>query len=246
MATMSPGDRAAHLNRWRHRSLTEKAVLALGMLGLAVALPPFPAAPLVAAVMTLAALAGARVPPRVWLAAAAAPLGFLLVGAASLLVQVDSGGIGLAPGGATAAAGLAAHALAGLSCLLFLALTTPATDLIAGLRRLGLPAEIAEVALLTYRFLFLLGDTARAMNDAQAARLGHVGTRRRLRSLGMLIATLLPRALDRARRLEIGLAARGWNGEMRTLSRPTPVSAPGLALVLTVEAATLLAGVWGS
>lgn len=240
---MSPVDRAAQLNRWRHRSLTEKAVLALGMLLLAIALPPWPAAPLVAAAMTAAALIGARVPPRVWLACLAAPLGFLLVGVASLLVRIDAGGIGLAPGGMAAAAGLAARSLAALTCLLFLALTTPATDLIGGLRRLGLPAEIAEVALLMYRFLFLLAETAAAMDAAQAARLGHAGLRRRLRSLGLLIAALLPRALDRARRLEIGLAARGWDGEMPILARPAAVSRSGLALVLAVEAATAAAGI---
>ncbi len=240
---MSPVDRAAHLSRWRHRSLTEKAILALGMMLLAIVLPPGPGAPMVATVMIAAALAGARVPLRVWLACAAAPLGFLLVGAISLAVQVDASGLSLAPGGFTAAARLAARSIAALTCLLFLALTTPATDLITGLRRLGLPAEISEIALLMYRFLFLLGDTAMAMDAAQAARLGHVGARRRLRSLGMLIANLLPRALDRARRLEIGLAARGWDGEMRVLSNQTKISAPGLALVLLVEAATAAIGI---
>jgi cobalt/nickel transport system permease protein len=243
---MSPVDRAAHLNRWRRRSLTEKATLALGMLLLAIVLPPWPGAPVVAGVMIVAALAGARVPPKVWLACAAAPLGFLLVGALSLAVQVDAHGLSLALGGFAAAAALAARSLAALSCLLFLALTTPATDLIAGLGRLGLPAEITDIALLMYRFLFLLGDIALAMDRAQAARLGHVGVRRRLRSLGLLVANLLPRALDRARRLEVGLAARGWSGEMRVLSNHKEVSAPALALVLLVECVTAATGIWAS
>jgi cobalt/nickel transport system permease protein len=243
---MSPVDRAAHLNRWRHRSLTEKATLALGMLLLAIALRPGPGAPMVAAIMTAAALVGARVPPKVWLACMAAPVGFLLVGAFSLAVQVDSHGLSLAPGGLLAASRLVMRSLAALTCLLFLALTTPATDLIAGLRRLGLPAEIAELALLMYRFLFLLGDTALAMDSAQAARLGHVGARRRLRSLGLLIANLLPRALDRARRLEVGLSARGWNGDLRVLSKRTTISMPALALVVLTLVATAATGIWFS
>jgi cobalt/nickel transport system permease protein len=237
-------DRVAHLNRWRNRSVTEKATLAFGMLTLALALPPGAGAPTVAAVMIMAALAGARVPPGVWLACAAAPMGFLLVGTVSLAVQLDAGGLSLAPGGLTASAQLSARSFAALTCLLFLALTTPVTDLIAGLRRVGLPSEITETALLMYRFLFLLGDTATAMNSAQAARLGHTGARRRLRSLGLLTGNLLPRAFDRARRLEIGLAARGWEGEMRVLSTKTKISAPGLALVLLVESATAAIGFW--
>jgi cobalt/nickel transport system permease protein len=240
---MSPVDRVAHLNRWRFRSLTEKAVLALGMLLLDITLPPFPVAIVVAAAMTLATLAGARAPVKVWLACAAGPTGFLLAGTLSLLLQIDASGLSLAPNGLRAAAELAARSEAGLTCLLFLALTTPTSDLMAGLRRLGLPAEITEVALLTYRFLFLLADTAQAMNTAQAARLGHVGLRRRLSSLGILIANLLPRALDRARRLEIGLSARGWHGEMRVLSRHDALSPSGLAAILLLEAGTAALGV---
>ena len=118
-----------------------------------------------------------------------------------------------------------------------------ATDLIVGLRRLGLPAEIAEIALLMYRFLFLLGDTAMAMDWQPAAWL-IFGADRRLRSLGLLIANLLPRALGRARRLEVGLAARGWNGEMRVLSKRIKTSMPFLGLVLLVEAAIAATGIY--
>ena len=59
----------------------------------------------------------------------------------------------------------------------------------------------------------------------------------------MVIANLLPRAMARARRMETGLAARGWQGEMRVLSSPVPVSGRTVALVLVVQIAVLLAGV---
>lgn len=240
---MSPVDRVAHLNRWRSRSLTEKATLALGMLVLSILLPPYPAAAVVAISMIGASLLGARVPVRVFVACAVAPLGFLLAGAVTLVVQVDMTGLSFAPGGTAAAIKLASRSVAALTCLLFLALTTPTTDLVRALRRCGLPAEITEVALLTYRFVFLLADTALNMNTAQAARLGHVGMRRRLTSLGVLIANLLPRALGRARQLEIGLAARGWEGEMLVLGDSRPISRTGLTLVLMLEAGTAALGV---
>jgi cobalt/nickel transport system permease protein len=241
---MPLADRVANLNRWRRKSLVEKATLALGMLTLALLLPPFPAAPVIAVIMTGAALIGARAPAKAWLALAAAPLGFMLAGAGVLIVQIDAGGLSLAPNGFAVAVGLIARSIAGLTCLLFLALTTPVTDLVAGLRRLSLPVEVTEVALLTYRFLFLLADTATAMDAAQAARLGHDGFKRRLRSLGLLAANLLPRAMDRARRMEIGLAARGWEGEMRVLPQQAKLSAIGLTAVLAVEAATAAIGVF--
>ena len=240
---MTPVDRAAHLNRWRHRSLLEKAVLSLGMMLLVLVLPPFPAAPVAAAVMALAALAGARVPARLWMACAAAPLGFLLVGAVSLAVQIDVHGLALAPGGTERAVGLVAKSAAGVSCLLFLSLTTPTTDLVISMRRLGLPVEVTDVALLMYRFLFLLAEVAMTMDAAQAARLGHVGWMRRLRSLGLLVANLLPRAMDRARRMEIGLAARGWEGEFRVLSPHRPVSLHAMAVIVALLGSVTALGV---
>ncbi len=235
-------DRAASLNRWRHRALAEKALIGLGFLALAVGLPPWPGAALSGLAVLGFTFAGARVPLRLWLAAVALPLGFLAAGALMLMVQVGADGIALAPGGAERAALLCLRAMAATFCLMFLAFTTPAAELISGLRRLRVPAEIVELALLTYRFVFLIAEEAVAMTAAQRARLGHSSRRRWLRSTAMVIANLLPRALARARRLETGLAARGWQGEMRVLSAPVALSRPMIALVLTVQGTILLLG----
>jgi hypothetical protein len=53
--------------------------------------------------------------------------------------------------------------------------------------------------------------------------------RRGIRSLGLLAATLLGRSLARARRLEIGLAARGFEGELKVLTPPRALSTTRLA-----------------
>jgi cobalt/nickel transport system permease protein len=239
---MSLIDTSANLNRWRRKSLAEKALLALGMLLIAVSVGSWHASVLVAALMTGITLLGARVKLTTWWHALTAPLGFLFVGAITLAFQIHGGHIELAPHGIELAARLAARAFAGLTCLLFLALTTPATDLISGLRRLHVPAEIAELALLIYRFLFLLTETAETMNAAQSARLGHINYRRHMNSLSLLIANLMPRALARAHALEIGLAARGWRGELRVLSPVRPVSRASVGLILALECVVLMVG----
>ncbi|MBY6092626.1 cobalt ECF transporter T component CbiQ [Maritimibacter alkaliphilus] len=241
---MTTFDRAASVNRWRHRPLAEKALIGLGFLALSVSLPPWPGAALSGAVMLAITFLGARVPLRLWLAAAALPLGFLGCGALALAVQLGPDGMALNRAGLHQAALLCLRAAAATSCLLFLALTTPAAALIGGLRRLHLPAEIVEITLLTYRFTFLLAEEARAMAHAQRARLGHASRARWLRSTALLIAALLPRAMARARRLEQGLAARGWQGEMRVLA-PTPRASRGvLAAVLALQGATVLVAGW--
>jgi cobalt/nickel transport system permease protein len=239
---MSHIDTSAHLNRWRKKSLAEKSLLAIGMLLIAVSVPSWHAAVLVAAVMIGATLLGAGVPLSLWWKAVTAPIGFLLVGVLTLIFQVQLWHIGIAPHGLELAGRVGARAFAGLTCLLFIALTTPATDIIAGLRRIGVPAEIAEMTLLIYRFVFLLGDTAETMNAAQAARLGHINYQRHMKSLGLLIANLMPRAFSRAQALEIGLAARGWHGELRVLSPVRRASPFGLGIILALEAGILLIG----
>lgn len=236
---MMSSDRLAHTSRWRSRSLTEKALLSLGLLALALALPPWPGGALVLAVALAAALA-AGTPPGAWLRLAAGPLAFILTGAVTLLWQ----GGGLSADGAVQAAQLVLRAMAAVAAMLLLTVTTPASDLVQGLRRLGLPAEVAEVALTTYRLLFVLLDTAAAIHASQDSRLGHVGWRRRLRSTGLLAAALLPRALDRARRLELGLAARGFDGSLRTLAPHRPVSRSGLAAIVLLLVALGGAGAW--
>ena len=241
---MTSIDRIAHTNRWRSRSLTEKLLLALGLLAAALAFPPWPTAAAVLAVAAVAAVVGAGVPVRVWALAMAAPLGFVVTGAATLTITLGEGGLALAPNGLTEAAALTLRAGAAAAALLLLALTTPASDLVAALARARVPAELVELALLVYRFLFVLADTFAAMHAAQEARLGHVGWRRRIRSSGLLAANLLPRALDRAHRMEAGLAARGWDGgPLRVLTPRRPVSVAGLAAVIAVLAALTVLGV---
>lgn len=239
---MSHIDTSAHLNRWRRKALAEKSLLAIGLLLIAVAVPSWQSALLVAALMSCATLFGAGVPFQVWRKSMLAPIGFLLVGVVTLVFQVRPWHIAIAPHGLELAGRVGARALAGLTCLLFLALTTPAVDLVAGMRRLGVPEELAEMTLLVYRFVFTLTGTAETMNAAQQARLGHSTYRRHLHSLGLLIANLMPRALARAQALETGLAARDWHGELRVLRNSQRPSALGIGLILAVEVAVLLMG----
>lgn len=238
-------DRHAQTNRWRHRALAEKASFALGLLALAVTLPPLPVtAPCVLLATLLAAGVGARVPWWDYLRILSWPLGFVALGALTLAVQWGPNGLGLAQDGGALAIATAARAMAAASCLIFLSVTTPLTDLVAGLRRLKLPEAVVEIMLATYRFLFLLMDEARKMHVAQAARLGDATRRRQLAALGRITALLLPRALARARALETGLAARNYQGRLRVLS-PQRAAAPGVLLaILSLHGVILGAALW--
>ncbi|MEK6438578.1 cobalt ECF transporter T component CbiQ [Pseudonocardia sp. T1-2H] len=222
---MLPLDAAAYGNRWRFRHPGEKAFLSLGLLLLAVVLPPWPGAAVCGPVALVLLLGPAGVAPRTAWKAVRVPLGFVLVGAVPLLVTLG-GDPWLAwnPDGLLPAAALTARAVAALLCLLLFAATTPLADLLPRLTRLGVPPAITEVAMLIYRMLFLLLESARAVREAQAGRLGFRTWGTSYRSVTGQAGSIFVRAFDRARRLEHGLASRGYDGDLRVRVASRPVS----------------------
>lgn len=239
---MSPIDRIAYLNRWRHRSLAEKALFALGLMAVVLALPPFPTALMAFVLAVSATILGAGVPARLVFTLIAAPLGFLVPGALMLAVTVDGTGVGLADGGLQAAGALIMRAAASTAALIFLATTTPAPDIVRGLMTLKVPRDLIELALTIYRFIAILAETASHMHAAQTARLGSRTVRTRIRSLGLLIAQLWPRALARAQALEVALAARGYQDTLMGLTTRRPVDPLGLSLAAMAVLGTAFMG----
>lgn len=238
-------DRLAHTNRWTTRHPADKLVLGGGLLLLSLALPPIPGGLLILTAAMGAALVGARLPARSYFAILALPLAFLISGGAVLAIslRIDGSGplLAFSPAGAWTAAEASVRALAATASLLAIVLTTPLTALLGLLRRLHLPPPIIDLMLLVYRFVVLAVAVAETGRTAQAARLGYVGFRRSLRSAGLLAAALLPRILDRARRMEIGLAARAYGGDLRVSPSPVPPSPSFIAATLGLEAAIALA-----
>lgn len=239
-------DDAAWASPWRGRRVRDKAVLSFGLLTCAVALPPWPGGVL-AGVAALAVMLGpARVPGRLLARAMTAPLVFIAVGAATVLVTLswDAGPrIGVAPSMIPTATALTVRALSGALAMFLLATTTPMIDLFAGLRAARIPDPLIEVASLTYRLVFVLLDSARTIREAQEARLGSASRAAAYRSMSGLVAAVLMRSWTRARRLEHGLAGRGYTDSLRTLDPPRHGSprflVASLALVGAVVASSL-------
>ena len=68
--------------------------------------------------------------------------------------------------------------------------------------RIRVPAAIVDVTLLVYRFTMVTAEVAERARISQASRMGYAGFRRSMRSAGLLAASLLPRVLDKATRME--------------------------------------------
>ena len=216
-------EQCAYTNRWRFVSPTAKALFCLCGLIAAFAANHAAAGALIATLTVMATLVGAGILVRNYFRIALPPLGFLLLGCLTLGYSLDMNGVNgelvvrWLPEGWAPIMRLAARSLAGLSAMLFLALTTPMIDLIALLRRLRVPEVLLEIMVLCYRMLFVFSEALHDTRTAQAARLGYATSGLALRSLGSLTANLTLQIWQRSRDLHLAAQSRNNDGPLRFL-----------------------------
>ena len=107
---------------------------------------------------------------------------------------------------------LAGRIVGGMSVLLFFALTTPLPELMRAAHFFRCPAVVVELALIMYRYVFLMFEEASRIRRAQKARLGYVRFRNTLRSVSILGGMLILRSYDRAERSFAAMRCRGYRG----------------------------------
>ena len=229
-------DTFAYSNRWRNLHPGEKGLFALLSL-IASLLSSSALVPLlVAAVMAAATLLGARIPWREYLRLAALPAIFLLWSCLLLAVSFSGGDIllvkfpplhltvSLSHSGIERGELALARSMGATLSLLFLALSTPMTEIMALLKTLGIPKLLIELMTITYRQLFIFMEIAGQIRAAQEARLGYASNGSTMKSLGGLSGNILMRSLSRARGNHQGLLARGYDSEILFLSPPRSLS----------------------
>lgn len=216
-------EQSAYTNRWRQVSPVAKGFFCLcGMIAAFTARSP-QAALLIAVILSATTVLGAGVPIIRYLRVATPALLFLLASGISLLISLDfgrsSGGltVGLAHTDFPRIAQVFCRSLACLTALLFLALTTPLSDLITLLRRCRLPDTLLDLMTLCYRTLFVLSEAVHETITAQAARLGYATFTLSLRSLGGLVSNLIMQVWQRSLALHTAAEARGNDGPLQFL-----------------------------
>ena len=135
-------------------------------------------------------------------------------------------------------------ALGAVSCLYFLAFTTPVPDILTVLRRIHCPGLLIELMLLIYRFIFILLQTASAISTAQNCRLGNKDYRTSMRSFGLLGSILMIRVVSRSNKLYDAMEARCYDGQIRVLSENRPPRKKIIAEIVWFDAALLLFAIW--
>lgn len=210
----------------------------------------------VAVVMVGLLIGKARIPARVVIKLMTLPLFFLFLGAVTIacvwgkestgmwtFLPLGSYYLGVTETSIMLAGLTVLKSLSALSCMFFLALTTPLVEIIYILRLLRLPDVVCELMLLIYRFIFILLETALQIYTAQASRWGYSNFKGSLYSLGLLFANLWRNSFFQAQDLYMGLSCRGYDGQLRFLNPHYTFSLHNIALFVSIDLVLLVAAV---
>jgi len=230
-------EQSAYSNRWRQVSPVAKGVFAFGGI-MAACVAKNPLFPFwIAAFMVAVAIFGASIPPLRYLRIAVPALGFLCTSALSLAVSINfhDGAPSLSfDGNQSVIIQVCGRSLAGLTSLLFLALTTPLTQIIAMLRLFKIPDILLDIMVVCYRTLFVFSETVHETVTAQSARLGYATLPGSIRSLGALAANLTVDVWQRSCALNIAAISRNSNGSFRFMEQSFSNRTREVSLSLTI------------
>lgn len=102
-----------------------------------------------------------------------------------------------------------------LALLILLTNTTRFSELLKGLRKLGMPRILAVNLSFLYRYLFVLLDEIMRMRQARdCRRAGRAGLLTELKTLGSMLGTLMVRSFERAERVYQAMLSRGFTGDL--------------------------------
>jgi cobalt/nickel transport system permease protein len=120
-----------------------------------------------------------------------------------------------------------------MSALLFIALTTPMTDLFVVMRKCRIPDFVIDLAMIIYRTIFFLMDQVQQIYRSQVMRLGYSGWRESIQSFSMLCGAAFITSWDAGDDLIRAMDARCYDGKFALLGENRPVELRPLAALVT-------------
>jgi energy-coupling factor transporter transmembrane protein EcfT len=132
-----------------------------------------------------------------------------------------------------------------LTCWLLLIVTTPFNLVLRALRTLYVPAVFIAILSMTFRYIFLLVQTAQDMLLSRRSRLvGRMNSADSRRLLSATAGVLLGKSIQMSDDVYQAMVSRGFRGDMRVMQnfQTTAKDWILLAALLTIAALTYVAG----
>lgn len=100
-----------------------------------------------------------------------------------------------------------------VSLIIFLSMTTSLNKIFNAARWFKVPSVCIEIALLTFRYVFVLLEDAATVRNAQMVRLGYSSFPRSLKSIGTLAGAAVIQAYDQSMATYDAMLLRGYQEE---------------------------------
>ncbi len=114
---------------------------------------------------------------------------------------------------------ITAKAWLAVMAMILLSSTTKIPALFMGMGKLGMPLVMVLLLSFLYRYLFVLGEEVLRLKRARDSRNFRGGGWSQIQSVGHMIGTLFLRSYERGERVYAAMLSRGFDGQLRTLSR---------------------------
>jgi cobalt/nickel transport system permease protein len=184
---------------------------------------------------------------------AALPLLFTVSGPALLTIPIGSLGLTITSTGLERLLSILFKSWVSVQVAIVFAAATPFPDMLLAMRAVKIPRLLVSLFGLMWRYMFVMVDEVIRLLRARSARSGSVeGSRSggsiawRAKVTGGMAGNLFVRSLDRGDRIYAAMAARGYDGEIRSFPLPPISSASwitllgGLALLIALLLFALL------
>ena len=137
--------------------------------------------------------------------------------------------------------------IGGMSAMIFIALTTPMTDIFIVFRQCRIPEVVIDLMMIIYRTIFILIDQVIQIYQAQVMRLGYSTYRECLHSFATLCGAAFIASWDAGEDLIRAMDARCYDGKFALLGESRPVERiPCLAVAIFLTLSTAVVIVSGT
>lgn len=121
--------------------------------------------------------------------------------------------------------------IGGMSALIFIALTTPMTDLFIVMKQCRMPEAVVDLTMIIYRSIFIAMDQLVQTYRAQLMRLGYGSVRKSIQSFATLCGSVFIASWESGEDLIRAMDARCYSGKFVILGETRPVEAvPAMAV----------------
>ena len=223
-------DNIAHYNKLRHVNPKLKVIFSISTLLICVFSKSIIVPLIIASIMVYLTLFRANVPKKIYLQLMGAPVGFGIITVILMSFIYNQGEILFSIGlfgfkisaskyGVELGMLIFSRMLGGVASTLFLILTTPMTELFYVLKEMKVPSAMLDIAMMMYRYVFVLLDEMIRTENAQKTRMGYRNLSTTYKSLGMLASNLFIRTWDRGELLFTTMSSRCYNGDLKILGK---------------------------